>query len=229
MRSALVTGGSSGIGLAIARMLEEEGYALTLAARQREKLEAVAAELSAHAVAVDVTKEADCERAVTEHIARHGGLDILVNSAGVGAVGGIEEQEIRQIDLQLDVNLRGLILVTRAALPHLRESRGLVVNLASIAGTEPVAMLPVYAATKAAVISFTHSLNEALDADGVRVHALCPAFVDTPMAAFSGLANDEMIQPEDCAEVVRLLLRLSPWARIPQIVIERMGAKDTIA
>ena len=229
MRSALVTGGSSGIGLAIARMLEEEGYALTLAARQQEKLEAVAAELSAHAVAVDVTKEADCERAVTEHIARHGGLDILVNSAGVGAVGGIEEQEIGQIDLQLDVNLRGLILVTRAALPHLRASRGLVVNLASIAGTGPVAMLPVYAATKAAVISLTHSLNEALDADGVRVHALCPAFVDTPMAAFSGLANDEMIQPEDCAEVVRLLLRLSPRARIPQIVIERMGAKDTIA
>ena len=210
-------------------MLEEEGYALTLAARQQEKLEAVAAELGAHAVAVDVTKEADCERAVTEHIARHGGLDILVNSAGVGAVGGIEEQEIRQIDLQLDVNLRGLILVTRAALPHLRESHGLVVNLASIAGTEPVAMLPVYAATKAAVISFTHSLNDALDADGVRVHALCPAFVDTPMAAFSGLANDEMIQPEDCAEVVRLLLRLSPRARIPQIVIERLGAKDTIA
>jgi short-subunit dehydrogenase len=210
-------------------MLGEEGYALTLAARQPEKLQAVATELGAHAVAVDVTKDEDCERAVREHVARHGGLDVLVNSAGVGAAGGIEEQEVSRIDLQLDVNLRGLILVTRAALPHLRESRGLVVNVASIAGTGPVAMLPVYAATKAAVISLTHSLNEALDADGVRVHALCPAFVDTPMAVFSGLPGEAMIQPEDCAEVVRLLLRLSPRARIPQVVIERMGAMNSPA
>ena len=223
MRSALVTGGSSGIGLAIARMLADEGYALTLAARQPDKLKAVAAELGAHAVTVDVTNETDCERAVVVHVAQHGGLDILVNSAGVATTGGIEEQDIKRIDLQLDVNLRGLILVTRAALPHLRESRGLIVNIASIAGTGPVASLPVYAATKAAVISLTHSLNEALDADGVRVHALCPAFVDTPMATVSGLPGEEMIQPEDCAEVVRLLLRLSPRARIPQVVIERVG------
>jgi short-subunit dehydrogenase len=210
-------------------MLREEGFALTLAARQPEKLQAIAAEIGAHAVAVDLTKEADCERAVEEHVARHGNLDVLVNSAGVGAAGGIEEQEVRRIDLQLDVNLRGLILVTRAALPHLRETRGLVVNIASIAGTGPVAILPVYAATKAAVISLTHSLNEALDADSVRVHALCPAFVDTPMAAFSGLPSEAMIQPEDCAEVVRLLLRLSPRARIPQVVIERIGATSSPA
>ena len=88
----------------------------------------------------------------------------------------------------------------------------------------PAPLLPVYAATKAAVISLTHSLNAALDADGVRVHALCPGFVDTPMASYRGLAGDEMIQPEDCAEVVRMLLRLSPRARIPQVVIERVGA-----
>jgi ketoreductase len=229
VRSALVTGGSSGIGLAIARLLAEEGHALTLAARRRDKLEAIAAGLGADAVVVDVTKEADCERAVAEHVSRHGGLDVLVNSAGVGAIGSIEDQAIKTIDLQLDVNLRGLILVTRAALPHLRQSRGLIVNVASIAGTKPVATLPVYAATKAAVISLTHSLNELLDTTGVRAHALCPAFVDTPMAAFSGLAGDEMIRPEDCAEVVRLLLRLGPRARIPQIVIERTGGTGAAA
>jgi len=226
VRSALVTGGSSGIGLAIARMLSAEGFALTLAARTPEKLQAAASELGAAQVVADVRDAEDCERAVAAHVETHHGLDVLVNSAGVGVTGGIDEQDVKRIDLQLDVNLRGLILVTRAALPHLRASRGLIVNLASIAGTEPVPELPVYAATKAAVISLTQTLNAALDADGVRVHALCPDFVDTPMASWSGLPGDEMIQPEDCAEVVRMLLRLSPRARVPQVVIERMEGVD---
>ena len=224
MRSALVTGGSSGIGLAIARVLREEGFALTLAARTPERLEAAAAELDALSVATDVRDEHACAHVVAAHLDEHGGLDMLVNSAGVGVAGGIEQQDVKRIDLQLDVNLRGLILVTRAALPHLRASRGLVVNVASIAGTEPVPLLPVYAATKAAVISLTGSLNAAFEDDGVRVHALCPAFVDTPMGAYSGLAGEEMIQPEDCAEVVRMLLRLGPRARVARVVIERMGA-----
>jgi ketoreductase len=226
--SALVTGGSSGIGLAIARMLRKEGYELTLAARTPEKLAAAAEELGAEPIAANVREEHDCERAVAAHVARCGGLDVLVNSAGVGILGPIDQLEVRHIDVQLDVNLRGTLLVTRAALPHLRRSRGLVVNLASIAGTVPVPSLPVYAATKAAVISLTRSLNAELEADGVRVHALCPAFVDTPMASFTGIPGDQMIQPEDCAEVVRMLLRLSPRARVSQVVIERLGA-DGIA
>ena len=226
MRSALITGGSSGIGLAIARMLRAEGFALTLAARTPEKLEAAASEVAATPVVADIRNADDCERAVAAHVETHHGLDVLVNSAGVGVAGGIDEQDVKRIDLQLDVNLRGLILVTRAALPHLRASHGLIVNLASIAGTVPVPLLPVYAATKAAVISLTGSLNAALAADGVRAHALCPGFVDTPMAAFAGLPGDELIQPEDCAEVVRMLLRLSRHARVPQVVIERLGAPD---
>ena len=224
MPSALVTGGSSGIGLAIARMLHDEGHGLTLASRTAEKLEAAAARLGALSVTADVRREDDCERAVAAHVDHHGGLDVLVNSAGVGFAGELDQLDVKRIDLQLEVNLRGPILVTRAALPHLRATRGLVVNVASIAGTAPVPQLPVYAATKAALISLTNSLNAALDADGVRAHALCPGFVDTPMAAYSGLSGEEMIRPEDCAEVVRMLLRLSPRARIPQVVIERVGA-----
>ena len=229
MRSALVTGGSSGIGLAIAHMLRDEGYALTLAARTPEKLAAAADELEAASIVTDVRDEQDCERAVAAHVERFAGLEVLVNSAGVGIAGGIDEQDVKRIDLQLDVNLRGLILVTRAALRHLRVSHGLIVNVASIAGTVPVPLLPVYAATKAGVISLTRSLNEALDEDGVRAHALCPGFVDTPMASFTGMPADELIQPEDCAEVVRMLLRLSPRARVPQVVIERVGASDETA
>jgi 3-oxoacyl-[acyl-carrier protein] reductase len=222
-KAALVTGGSSGIGLAIARLLREEGFELTLASRRREKVDAAAAELGALAVAADVSSEEDCRRLVDEHRERHGNLDVLVNSAGVGIGGKIDDLPAKHLDLQLDVNLRGLMLVTAAALPLLRESRGLIVNLASIAGTIPAGTLPVYAASKAAVISFTRSLNEAEEEHGVRATAVSPGFVDTPMAEWSGLSSDEMIQPQDCAEIVRTLLRLSPRARLPHVVIERLG------
>jgi len=227
--SALITGGSSGIGLAIARMLRDEGFALTLASRTAAKVEAAAADLGAAAIAADVSNPDDCLRVVSEHVEREGGLDLLVNSAGVGIAGRVEDAQLKHIDRQLAINLRGLVLVTQAAVPHLRKTRGWIVNLASIAGTQPVPSLPIYAATKAAVISLTHSLNADLDADGIRSIAICPGFVDTPMAEFAGLAADEMIQPEDCAEVVRMCLRLSPRARIPQVVIERVGSSDKIA
>jgi NAD(P)-dependent dehydrogenase (short-subunit alcohol dehydrogenase family) len=221
--SALVTGGSSGIGLAIARMLHEEGYALTLASRKLERLEAAAAELGATAVAVDVRHEEDCARLVAAHVGTHGGLDVLVNSAGVGIAGRIGDTQTKHFDLQQSVNLRGAFLVTREALPALRESRGYVVNLASIAGTIPTPGLASYGAAKAALIALTRSLDREEADAGVRVTALCPGFVDTPMATWTGLEADEMIQPEDCAELVRALLRLSPAARVPVVVVERVG------
>ena len=222
-RAALITGGSSGIGLAIARMLREEGFGLTLASRTSEKVEAAARELDAEAVTADVSEEEDCERLVAAHRERFGRLDMLVNSAGIGIGGQLADLTTKRWDLQVGVNLRGLFLVTRFAIPLLSESHGLVVNLASIAGTIPSPGLAAYGATKAAVISLTHSLNAELAGDGVRATAICPGFVDTPMAAWSGLAADEMIQPEDCAEIVRMLLRLSPKARVPEVVVERLG------
>jgi NAD(P)-dependent dehydrogenase (short-subunit alcohol dehydrogenase family) len=227
--SALITGGSSGIGLAIARMLRDEGFALTLASRTAEKVEAAAAELGAHAIAADVSKPEDCARVVEDHVAREGGLDLLVNSAGIGIAGRVEDVQLKHLDRQLAINLRGLVLVTQAAIPHLRKTKGWIVNLASIAGTQPVAILPIYAASKAAVISLTHSLNADLDDEGVRAIAICPGFVDTLMADVSGLSGEEMIQPDDCAEVVRMCLRLSPRARVPQVVIERVGSSGKIA
>jgi NAD(P)-dependent dehydrogenase (short-subunit alcohol dehydrogenase family) len=223
MPSALVTGGSSGIGLAIAQMLREEGHALTLAARRPDRLEAAAEELGATAVSVDLQREEECARLVATHLEAHGGLDVLVNSAGVGIAGRIGDTQTKHFDLQQSVNLRSAFLVTREALPALRESRGFVVNLASIAGTIPTPGLASYGAAKAALISLSRSLaREEADA-GVRVTAICPGFVDTPMASFTGMASDEMIHPDDCAEVVRALLRLSPAARVPVVVIERAG------
>jgi NAD(P)-dependent dehydrogenase (short-subunit alcohol dehydrogenase family) len=225
MPSALVTGGSSGIGFAIARMLRDEGYELTLASRTRERIEAAAAELGALAVAANMGSEEDCIRAVAEHRERYGGMDVLVNSAGIGIAGTVESLQTKHIDLQLGVNLRGLLIVTREAIPLLKESRGWVFNLASIAGTAPTPGLTVYGATKAAVIALTRSQNLELEEAGVRAIALCPGFVDTAMAAWSGLQPEEMIRPEDCAEIVRMCLRLSPHARIPQVVVERVGAR----
>ncbi|MDQ3992869.1 MAG: SDR family oxidoreductase [Actinomycetota bacterium] len=223
-RSALITGGSSGIGLAMGRMLLEEGFAVTLASRTREKVEAAAAELGCEAVQADVSKPEECARVVAEHVARHEGLDVLVNSAGIGIASRLEDAQLRHIDRQLNINLRGLVLVTQAAIPHLRRAEaGWIVNLASIAGTIPVPILPIYAASKAAVISLTRTLNADLEDDGIRAIALCPGFVDTPMTGFTGLPGEEMIQPEDCAEVVRLCLRLSPRASIGEVVIRRVG------
>jgi NAD(P)-dependent dehydrogenase (short-subunit alcohol dehydrogenase family) len=228
MPSAIVTGGSSGIGLAIAAMLREEGFELTVASRTQEKIDAAGRELGAHAVTADMSREEDCVRVVAEHLEHFGGLDVLVNSAGIGIAGTVDSLVTKHIDLQLGVNLRGLMLVTREAIPLLRRSRGWIVNLASIAGTTPTPGLTVYGATKAAVIALTRSLNAELDADGVRAIAICPGFVDTPMAAWSGLGGAEMIQPQDCAEIVRMCLRLSPNARVPQIVVERVGAADGV-
>jgi len=223
MPSALVTGGSSGIGLGIGRMLRDEGYALTLVARTPERLDAAAADLGALAVRANMLDEDDCARAVATHVEHHDGLDVLVNSAGVGFAGTVADTSTKRFDIQLGVNVRGAFLVTREALPHLRASRGYVVNLASIAGTIPTPGLATYGASKAALISLTRSLVREEAESGVRATALCPAFVDTPMTEWTGLAAEEMIQPEDCAEIVRGLLRLSPAARVPVVVVERVG------
>ena len=222
MPAALITGGSSGIGLAIAQALLEDGYGLTLVARGADRLAAAAGELGALAVAADVSNEDDCARVNAAHADRFASLDVLVNSAGVGVGGRIEDLATKHWDLQLAVNLRGAFLMTRFALPLLKRSHGLVVNVASIAGTIAAPGLSAYGAAKAGLIAFTRTLNAEHAAEGVRATALCPGFVDTPMAAWAGMAADEMIQPQDCAEIVRTLVRLSPRARIPQVVIERV-------
>jgi NAD(P)-dependent dehydrogenase (short-subunit alcohol dehydrogenase family) len=223
VKSALVTGGSAGIGLAIARALREDGYKLTLAARRPEPLEAAAAELGALAVAANLGDADECVRVVAAHAEHHGGMNVLVNSAGIGFGGSFAEQATKKIDLQLDVNLRATLVITRESLPMLRESRGQIITLASIAGTIPTPGLAVYGATKAALIAWTSSLNREEAEHGIRATAISPGFVATRMTDWTGLPADEQISTGDIVTLVRTVLSLSPMARVPNIVVERLG------
>ncbi len=240
-RAALITGGSSGIGLAIARALGEDGYALTVSARRPDKLEAAVATLTgegleATAAPADVTEEEQIVGLVAGHKERYGRLDVLVNNAGVGIGGAIAEAKTKHIDMQLDVNLRSYVLATREALPMLKEAgaehgKALIVNTASIAGKGGQGWLAVYSATKAGVIGLSQATQMEVGKDGIQVTALCPAFVDTPMTEWvrGQVEPKEMIQPEDLAETVRLLLRTSPNCLIPEIVFTRPGDPSAFA
>ena len=223
MPSALVTGGSSGIGLALARALREDGYELTLAARRPEPLEEAARELDALAVPANLGDADECVRVVAAHTERFGGMDVLVNSAGIGIGGSFAEQDTKRIALQLDVNLRATLVITRESLPHLRAARGQIVTLASIAGTIPTPGLAVYGATKAALIAWTSSLNREEAEHGIRATAISPGFVATRMTEWTGLPEEEQISPDDIVALVRAVLSLSPPARVPNIVVERVG------
>jgi NAD(P)-dependent dehydrogenase (short-subunit alcohol dehydrogenase family) len=204
-------------------VLQEEGFALTVASRGRDRLAAAARQLGdAHPVTADVAEAAECERLMAAHRDRFGRLDVLVNSAGIAIPGTIAEQPAAEWDRQFAVNARATFLLMQLGLPLLEAARGLVVNLASYGGKMPNPGLAAYGASKAAVISLTQSFNAEVEPSGVRAVALCPGFVDTPMTGFAPVAPDEMIQPQDCAEVVRMLLRLGRRARIPEVVIERV-------
>ena len=236
-RAALVTGGSSGIGLAIAHALGEEGHALTVVARRPEKLATAVEELRAAGhhvveVAADLTSEEEIAAAVAAHRDAFGRLDVLVNSAGVGFGAPAGEHQTKRVDMQLDLNLRAIVLFYRETLDLLKAAgaehrNALVVNLASISGKVGQPWLSVYSATKAAVIGYTQAMNTELNADGVKSVALCPGFVDTPMTEFikEQVPPEAMIQTADVAEAVRFVLRTSPTCVIPEIVFQRPGER----
>jgi NAD(P)-dependent dehydrogenase (short-subunit alcohol dehydrogenase family) len=232
-RTALVTGGSSGIGLAIARALAEDGYGVTLSARRAEKLASAADGLRDDGfdvidVPAQMTEEEDLRKLVEAHAEHFGRLDVLVNNAGVGIGEAMHELTAKRVDMQLDVNLRAVILMTRECLPMLREAgsehgKALIVNTASVAGKSPQPWLSVYSATKAAVLAFSQATQREVAGQGIGVTALAPGFVDTPMTEFvkEQVSAEEMIQPEDLAESVRFLLRTSRNCVVPEIVFLR--------
>jgi NAD(P)-dependent dehydrogenase (short-subunit alcohol dehydrogenase family) len=234
-RAAIVTGGSRGIGLAIARALGEDGYAVTLAARKPEPLEHAAEGLrdnglEVEQVAANLVDEEGIRSVVARHRERFGRLDVLVNNAGVGVGAAVAEQQAKYVDLQIGVNLRATVLFYRECVEMLRAAgaehrSALVVNLSSISGKSGQPWLSVYSATKAAVVAYTQAMNKELNSDGVKSVAFCPGFVDTDMTDFVKGSIDaaEMVRPEDIAEGVRFILRLSPACVVPEIVFQRPG------
>jgi NAD(P)-dependent dehydrogenase (short-subunit alcohol dehydrogenase family) len=232
-RAAIVTGASSGIGLAIARVLGSEGHAVTMASRRPDKLREAVAQLSSEGlevrgVAANMSEEADIKRVVAEHHEHFNRLDVLVNNAGVGIGAPAGEIETKRLDMQLSVNLRATVLFYRECLEMLRaagaeHSNALVINMSSISGKRGQPWLSVYSATKAGIVGFTEAMNKELGSQGIKSTALCPAFVDTAMTDFAKehVPAEEMIRPEDIAEAVRYLLRTSPACVVPEIIFQR--------
>jgi NAD(P)-dependent dehydrogenase (short-subunit alcohol dehydrogenase family) len=234
-RAAIVTGASRGIGLAIAEALGEQGYGLTIAARRPEPLERTAEELrgkrfEVEHVAANVADEEGIRSVVDRHRERYGRLDVLVNNAGLGIGAAVADQQTKYVDLQVDVNLRAMILFYRECTAMLRAAgaehrNALVVNMSSLSGKSGQPWLSVYSATKAAVVAYTQAMNKELNSDGVKSVALCPGFVDTDMSDFikESVGAAEMMRPEDVAEAVRFVLRLSPNCVVPEIIFQRPG------
>lgn len=175
-RKALVTGGASGIGEATCRALAAAGAAVTIADIDQPRALALSRELPGAAVlTLDITGEA----AVQSAFAGIGALDILVNNAGIGLVGGVEQTELSDFQRLFRVNVEGMFLITRAALPLLLASKGAIVNIGSVAGLVGVKKRFAYCATKGAVVAMTRQL--AVDYPGqIRVNCVCPGTVDTP-------------------------------------------------
>jgi NAD(P)-dependent dehydrogenase (short-subunit alcohol dehydrogenase family) len=235
-RAAIVTGASSGIGLAIAKVLGEEGHGVTMAARRADKLEAAVAGLvgegldDVHGVAANVADEQAIQNIVAAHRERYGRLDVLVNNAGVGFGASVGEIQTKHLDMQLSINLRSIVLFYRECVPLLaaaaaEHKNALVVNTSSISGKFGQGWLSVYSATKHGVVGWTEAMNKELAPQGIKSTALCPAFVDTPMTEFAKqhVPAEDMIRPEDIAEAVRYLLKVSPACIVPEIMFTRPG------
>jgi NAD(P)-dependent dehydrogenase (short-subunit alcohol dehydrogenase family) len=155
---------------------------------------------------------------------------VLVNNAGVGIGATVGEIQTKRLDMQLDINIRSIVIFYRECLEMLKaagaeHSNALVVNTSSISGKRAEAWLSVYSATKHAVVGWTEAMNKELAPQGIKSTALCPAFVDTPMTEFAKqhVPAEDMIRPEDIAEAVRYLLKVSPACIVPEIMFTRPG------
>jgi 3-oxoacyl-[acyl-carrier protein] reductase len=230
-KTAIVTGGNSGIGLAISTALAGVGMNILIAGRREHPNESVARELAQRhgvrtdACAADVSQEADCERLVQQAVDRFGSIHLLINNAGVAGGDRIEKTSTADFDRVLKTNLYGTFWCSRAVYPRLRMNsgspRGVIINICSVAGKQAWSGSGTYSASKFGVLALTQALADEGKEHDIKAAAVCPAMVATPM---TGVSGPDYLQPEECAETVLYLLRLSPAAWPTEIVLERKGA-----
>ena len=223
-QTALITGAGSGLGAAIARALASEGAWCVLAGRRPEPLERIRLEIgaSARAIPTDVRDEAQIEALVAQTVAEFGGVDILVNNAGVFHETPLAETTTALWDETLAVNLRGAFLLCRAAWPHMQKrGRGQIVNVSSVAGVQGYAAEAAYCASKFGLNGLTAALALEGKPHNIRVSAVCPGAVDTPL--WEGRAASEvvqrMMQPEPIAELVRWLVTSPPSVDFGTVIV----------
>lgn len=223
-KTAIITGATRGIGRAIAEALAADGCNVVIAARKDVECEAVAAEITArgngaaYGVVCDVSSNGDCEKLVRETAARFGGIDILINNAGIGGFKTVEEMTPAHWDAVIGTNLNGLFYCTHAALPHLkRMGTSWVINIGSLAGKNAFPGGSAYNASKFGLIGFSEALMLEVRQDGVRVSYIMPGSVATDFDGSGGESAAWMIQPEDIARLVTDLLAM-PARTLPSRV-----------
>lgn len=185
-KTAIVTGAGSGIGRACAIALAREGAKVALVGRRRERLEAVAREIGGSALVLpaDVSIQQEIDRVVEQTVSEFGGLSVLVNNAGVLHIGTAEQITEAQWDETFNVNVRGVWLLSRAVLPHLRQARGgSIINIASVLGINGAPNRASYAPSKGAVVLLTKCMAIDHGQENIRVNAICPSFVETDLTA----------------------------------------------
>jgi NAD(P)-dependent dehydrogenase (short-subunit alcohol dehydrogenase family) len=217
-RVAVVTGGSKGIGLAIAEALLAQDYAVVIASRNEAAVEAVGRELEqrypgrVHAAACDVRREPHVEALMAAAEERFGGLDVLVNNAGVGLFKFLEQMTLDEWNSILETNVTGVFLCCRAAIPRLRaRGGGYIINISSLAGTNAFPQATAYNASKFGLNGMSEALMQEVRHDGIRVSYIMPGSVNTYFnAAEPDAALAWKLQPEDVARVVVSLLQHDP-------------------
>lgn len=221
---ALVTGASRGIGRAVAVALAAEGARLALVARTGSDLETVARDIrdsggDAEPFVADVSREEDASQAVEAAAAHFSGLDVVVNNAGIGVRGKVDELAVADWDRMFGVNLRGVFLVTRAAVPHLkRRGAGHVVNISSVAGLVGNPGMAGYNATKFGLMGFSEALMFELRQDRIKVSVICPGSTDTYFSGQQGQSGrDHYLRVEDVAQAVVEVVATSANALISQV------------